>query len=323
VSPAAADYARDLWRAASRVVVEPNGVDATRFAEKPAMRGPFTVGFVGTLKPWHDTGTLIEAFAILRRDHVPDARLLIVGDGPERAGSKHGSARWVLPRRAVHRRGAGVRGAGMAGADARGDRALSRRPPFYFSPLKLYEYMAAALPVVASDVGDLAQVLDHGRLGLLVPPDDPEALAAELAALAADPDLRDRLGTAARAQVVAHHGWDMIAARVIARAVGKGAGGRLMAGSRPDTLVKALPGLKRVLLRFAPYLRPHRPLLAGATACADRRDADAPAGALAAEIRHRPRGAGKPRRHRRLRDRRGRCARSDGAAGALFRLVWS
>jgi glycosyltransferase involved in cell wall biosynthesis len=218
VSPAAADYARILGAHPSKVVVEPNGVDATRFAEKPAMRGPFTVGFTGTLKPWHDTATLIEAFAILRRDHVPDARLLIVGDGPERVRiearlGELGLAEATQFTGAVPASEVPAWLARMHAATApyHGGR------PFYFSPLKLYEYMAAALPVVASDVGDLANVLDHGRLGRLVPPDDPEALAADLARLAADPDLRDRLGDAARAQVVAHHGWDMIAARLIAR----------------------------------------------------------------------------------------------------------
>jgi glycosyltransferase involved in cell wall biosynthesis len=221
VSPAAADYARAYGAHPSKVVVEPNGVDASRFAEKPAKRGPFTVGFTGTLKPWHDTATLIEAFAILRRDHVPDARLLIVGDGPERARidarlGDLGLAEATQFTGAVPASEVPVWLARMHAATApyHGDR------PFYFSPLKLYEYMAAALPVVASDVGDLAQVLDHGRLGRLVPPDDAEALAADLARLAADPDLRDRLGAAARAQVVAHHGWDMIAARVLGRALG-------------------------------------------------------------------------------------------------------
>ena len=222
VSPGASAYARTHGAPPSRVVVEPNGVDAGRFVGRPAMQGPFTVGFTGTLKPWHDTATLIEAFALLRSDHVPDARLLIVGDGPERAAIEARLGTLGLAG-AAHLTGA-VPAAEVpswlaqmhaATAPYHGDR------PFYFSPLKLYEYMAASLPVVASDVGDLAQVLDHGRLGRVVPPDDPAALAAALAALAHDPDLCARLGTAARAQVVAHHGWDRIAARILARATGK------------------------------------------------------------------------------------------------------
>src|SRR5699024_11508053 len=54
---------------------------------------------------------------------------------------------------------------------------------FYFSPLKVYEYLAAGLPVVATSVGDLPAVLDDGALGELVPPDDPEAMADALTRL--------------------------------------------------------------------------------------------------------------------------------------------
>ena len=77
--------------------------------------------------------------------------------------------------------------------------------------------MAAGLPVVASDVGDLAQVLDRGRLGATVVPDDP---GAGRGLCGSGP--RSRGGTAmgarARAEVLAHHGWDRIVSRIIARA---------------------------------------------------------------------------------------------------------
>jgi glycosyltransferase involved in cell wall biosynthesis len=75
--------------------------------------------------------------------------------------------------------------------------------------------MAARLPVVASRVGHLAGVLDEERTGLLVPGGDAAALAHALARLATAPELRDRLGAAARAEVEAHHTWDRIAARVL------------------------------------------------------------------------------------------------------------
>jgi glycosyltransferase involved in cell wall biosynthesis len=222
VSPVAASYARSFGAHPSRVVVEPNGVDASRFVEPPAMQGPFTVGFVGTLKPWHDTGTLIEAFAVLRRDLVHDARLLMVGDGPERVRIEARIKELGLAE--ATRFSGAVQASEVPSWLARMHAATAPyhgNRPFYFSPLKLFEYMAASLPVVASDVGNLSQVLDNGRLGLLVPPDDPSALAAKLAALADDPGLRERLGVAARAQVVANHSWDGIAARIIARASSK------------------------------------------------------------------------------------------------------
>jgi glycosyltransferase involved in cell wall biosynthesis len=219
VSAGAAAYAVHNGAPPGRVEVVPNGVDASRFAPA-APEGPFTVGFLGTLKPWHDTGTLVEAFALLRRT-VPDVRLLIVGDGPERPLLE--SRLDALGLAAAARFTGAVAASEVPGWLARmhvGTAPYHGDQPFYFSPLKLYEYMAAGLAVVASEVGGLRGVLGGGSHGRLVPPGDPAALASQLALLAADPGLRARLGRAARGHVVAYHGWDHIAERVIARACG-------------------------------------------------------------------------------------------------------
>jgi glycosyltransferase involved in cell wall biosynthesis len=77
-------------------------------------------------------------------------------------------------------------------------------PDFYFSPLKLYEYMAEGLAVVASDAGEIAGLVRHGQTGLLCPPGDAGALAAALLRLARDPVSRVRRGAAARAQAERH-----------------------------------------------------------------------------------------------------------------------
>jgi glycosyltransferase involved in cell wall biosynthesis len=219
VSQGAAAYALDHGAAPHRVSVVPNGVNPARFPRTGRPTGPFTVGFLGTLKPWHDTATLIEAFALLRAAHEPDARLLVVGDGPDRG---HISARLdaLGLGEAAHLTGA-VPASDVACWLGRMHVAVapySAAQPFYFSPLKVYEYMAAGLPVLASRVGDLPQVLDGGRLGLLVEPDDPAALAQELGRLARDATLCARLGRTARAHVLEHRTWDAVADRVIASA---------------------------------------------------------------------------------------------------------
>src|SRR5206468_4171447 len=67
------------------------------------------------------------------------------------------------------------------------------------------EAMAAGRPVVASRVGGLAEAVVHAETGLLVPPGDPTALAAALARLAGDPELRARLGAAGRERVLARY----------------------------------------------------------------------------------------------------------------------
>jgi glycosyltransferase involved in cell wall biosynthesis len=90
--------------------------------------------------------------------------------------------------------------------------------PFYFSPLKVFEYMAASLPVVASRVGQLSSLIEDESNGLLCPPEDPAALAASLDRLCQDPPLRARLGQTARAAVLAHHTWDAVAQRSLSLA---------------------------------------------------------------------------------------------------------
>jgi glycosyltransferase involved in cell wall biosynthesis len=86
---------------------------------------------------------------------------------------------------------------------------------FYFSPLKVYEYMAAARPVVASAVGQLKQLIEHEVDGLLVPPGDGAALALALVRLREDGELRKRLGETAREKVLRDYTWDGVAQKIL------------------------------------------------------------------------------------------------------------
>src|SRR5262249_55329491 len=102
----------------------------------------------------------------------------------------------------------------LAGMDA-AVAPYPKLPRFYFSPLKVYEYMAAGLPVVASRLGQLEELIRHGINGLLCPPGDAAALAAALAGLRADPGLRRRLGETARATVLRQHTWEAAVGRIL------------------------------------------------------------------------------------------------------------
>ncbi|MNR45864.1 Capsular glucan synthase [compost metagenome] len=82
------------------------------------------------------------------------------------------------------------------------------------SPLKPFEAMAMGKVVVSSDVAALAEIIDDGVTGLLHKKDDPEDLARKISELIMDPDLRTRLGQAAREWVVAERDWKVIAKRV-------------------------------------------------------------------------------------------------------------
>lgn len=223
VSSGAARYVERFIGATSKLHIVPNGVDPTRFHGTAAPRerngdGAFTVGFVGSLKPWHGLPTLTEAFAVLRAED-PRTQLLIVGDGPERARLEQWAAARDL--------GDAVRWTGAVAPDripallASVDAAAApyaARPDFYFSPLKVFEYMAAGLPVVASRIGQLEELITDGKTGLLCTPDDPGDWAAQLQRLRDDGDLRARLGGAARRFVAERHTWQAVAADILALA---------------------------------------------------------------------------------------------------------
>jgi len=221
VSEGVADWLR-AYVAADKIQVTPNGVDPARFAHAAptpafpsAAGGGFTIGFVGTLKAWHGLETLVDAFCRLRSQD-PSCRLLIVGDGPCRSDlAARLAAGGALE--ATHFTGAVEHDAVPAWLQTM-DVAVAPYPMlanFYFSPLKLYEYMAAGLPVVASKIGQIGDVVKHEQSGLLYPPGDVDALAAALARLQGDPALAARLGKTAQSQVWAAHTWDHVAARIV------------------------------------------------------------------------------------------------------------
>ncbi len=220
VSQGVATYLERQPGAAGRVLIVPNGVDPDRFrpglpAAVPKRPGGFTVGFVGALKPWHGLPNLIQAFAELHR-RAPAARLLIVGDGPE-----GGRVADDLTRRGLIRQAdltGTVEPAAIPGLLASMDVAVAPYPAlpgFYFSPLKVYEYMAAGLPVVASRIGQLDGLIEDGVDGLLYPAENPAALAEALDELRLEPELRDRLGRNARATILRGHTWEAAARRVL------------------------------------------------------------------------------------------------------------
>lgn len=225
------------WVSGDRVQVIPNGVNHHRFIRPrgvgPGAGGPgsggrwsapetsadtFTVGFVGSLKPWHGLSHLVNAFARLQQ-RVPEARLLIVGDGPGR-----GALEAELAQRQLHsvtQLTGAVAPEQIPDLLALMDVAVAPYPAssnFYFSPLKVVEYMAAGLPVVVSDIGQLRHLVVNDVTGLLHPPGDDIALALALEELWRSPSWRHSLGRAAQQHILAHHTWDAVAQQILALA---------------------------------------------------------------------------------------------------------
>ncbi len=201
--------------------VVPNGVDLAVFnnplppheALRARLRGRFVVAFLGSLKPWHGIENLCRAFRKLRVK-VPTAHLLVIGEGPmlgylEETAAELGSDAMTLTGPVPHQAVPGL----LAFADV-GVAPYPELEDFYFCPLKVIEYLTAGLPVVASEIGDMAKLVAHERTGLLVPPGDTRALAHALTELHDDPRKRARFGARARRRAETQHGWDVSAQRV-------------------------------------------------------------------------------------------------------------
>ncbi|MHB1193712.1 MAG: glycosyltransferase family 4 protein [Longimicrobiales bacterium] len=202
---------------ASKIDVVINGVDLDLFSpegevQRAGPSGSIVVGFSGSLKGWHGIDVLTRAFEAV----ADDARLhlLVVGDGPLRSEVRRLSE--ALPGRVTFTGAlpleevpAWIRGTDIAVAP------YPRLEPFYFSPLKVLDAMACGVANVASDIGQVPELIRNGETGLLVPPGDPEALAGALRRLANDASLRARLGRQALAQARTRHAWVDRAADIV------------------------------------------------------------------------------------------------------------
>ncbi len=195
---------------AERIAVVPSGFEPALFAA-PDERGAadrtrLRIGYVGRLAAQKRVDLLVTAFGRMTRP----AELVLVGDGPERARVH----RLVRQSPAADRiRATGfVEHSAVPGVLASLD-VLVLPSAYEEMGSVLTEAMAAGLPVVASDVGGIPEVVRHGETGLLVPPGDVAALAAALDRLAAEPGLRDRLAAGARHRA-ADYSWPFLAGRV-------------------------------------------------------------------------------------------------------------
>jgi len=178
-----------------------NGVDTERFAPRPRddARREFVIGTVGRIQDVKNHSGLIDAFIRLREmrpEHAGRLRLAIVGDGP------------LLPRIREKVETAGLQdvvwlpGSRTDIAELMADFDVFALPSIAEgTPVTILEAMACGLPVVASRVGGIPEVVQEGVTGLMPPPSDAEALARALAVYVDDPQLAARHGAAGRERV--------------------------------------------------------------------------------------------------------------------------
>jgi glycosyltransferase involved in cell wall biosynthesis len=167
--------------------------------------------FAGAFRSWH--GAIHLSAALARLHAAGDERFggVFIGDGPERVAAER-CARGIpgitftgaLPH---DRLPAGLSHADIGIAPFEPARHAPLRLGFYWSPLKIFEYMASGLPVVAPALPRLSRLVEHGREGILYDPEDPKGLDKAIVSLA-DPHVRMRMSAAARARVVRDFSWD-------------------------------------------------------------------------------------------------------------------
>lgn len=215
-SPMAAQVHRLARREA---LVVPNGADpnvfdptTVRVAEGPWSGPGLLLGWSGGLRAWHGLDLLLHAMTRL----PDDVRLLVVGDGPARGDIERLADRLGLARR-VFITGLIPRAAMPSHVAAMDVGVVADERTGVASPMKLLEYMAMRKPVVAPDLPNLRDVLEHDVTGLLFKPGEATTLADTLSRLS-DEALRQRLGDAARALIVRERNWLSIAKLILEKA---------------------------------------------------------------------------------------------------------
>jgi glycosyltransferase involved in cell wall biosynthesis len=223
VSRALADQLAEAGVDRARILTNPNGVDTDRYRPDIDGRGvraacgwdrEVVVGFIGTFGPWHGADILARAFAALRSadpNLTAQVRLLMIGDGAtlpavRRILDEQGAAgTTVFTGLVPQERGPEY----LAACDILVAPHVPNQDgtPFFGSPTKLFEYMAMGKAIVASDLDQIGEVIEHGRTGWLVQPANVEALASGLRTLVADAALRASLGAAARTRALERHTW--------------------------------------------------------------------------------------------------------------------
>lgn len=205
------------WVPDANVLVAEWGADVVKF--HPEATGPLPFArdpnrvlcvFAGAFRSWHG---VVQLGAALTRLHAQGERRIgavFIGDGPERAATEQA----VRDVPGVVFTGA-VPHADLPQCLAAADIGVAPFDPgrhgplqlgFYWSPLKIFEYMASGLPVVAPRLPRIAELVEDGREGLLYDPTDPRRLDDALVQLT-DAALRRRLGDAARTRAVTEFSW--------------------------------------------------------------------------------------------------------------------
>lgn len=218
VSNKLADYFQTHGVTKERMHVISNGADLSKFnpnlsgaevREKYGLQGAVVIGFIGSFHFWHGVDNLI---ALIKAAVAANAavKFLMVGDGGamkpqlQKFVAENNLAQRVILTGHVAHDEVGKHVAAM-------DIVLAPYPPlefFYYSPVKIYEYMACGKPVLSSRLGQIQEIINDGVNGFLSNPGDNADYSRKLARLIDDAELRQRVGAEAYRTIAAQHTWE-------------------------------------------------------------------------------------------------------------------
>jgi glycosyltransferase involved in cell wall biosynthesis len=216
----------------TKILVNPNGVDVKKFDEanpsiwkdKLDLNNQFVFGFIGTFGKWHgvlEMGSAIVQFYDQHPELVSKVKFLVVGDGKLFAKfkdiiSSSAYSDQVICTGSVHQKDSPAL---LKSCDA----FLSphiKNPDgtkFFGSPTKLFEYMACAKPIIASDLDQIGEILTHKETAWMCQPNDVMALSEAMYQLYEDEDLQGKLGKNARVLVEKSYSWDNHVSHILRR----------------------------------------------------------------------------------------------------------
>ena len=206
-----------------KILVNPNGVDPEMYSpnvdgsqvrRKYNLGDKTVIGFIGTFGKWHGAEILAKAFGLLIQKHPQyreQARLLMIGDGHTLPQVQQELETYEVTQKCIL---AGIVPQ-QEGPEhlAACDLLISPHvpnhdgTPFFGSPTKLFEYMAMGKGIIASDLDQIGEVLEHDQTALMVEPGNAESLMLGLKTMIDNPEKGKRLGEAARREAVAKYTW--------------------------------------------------------------------------------------------------------------------
>ncbi len=207
----------------NKILVNPNGVNPEKYhpdvdgSKVRQLFGPgdwTLIGFIGTFGAWHGAEVLAEAFAKLLHqfpEYKKKVRLLMIGNGP-----KQPLSRQILEKAKCFDfcffTGSIPQEEGppyLAACDILISPQIPNADgtPFFGSPTKLFEYMAMGKGIIASDLDQIGEILEHKHSAYLVKPGDVDSLVLAMKTLIDQPDLRKEMGKNAREEVITRYSW--------------------------------------------------------------------------------------------------------------------